>query len=768
MGFRAGERDAIVQAMSAADAAMTRARTALDAAVASSNERLSKWIAAQSPPVADQTLAAAWRRGVGGIAPSEGWASAKARVASVGELARRAETALTQAKELEIPPAIASAGPAIRAAEGGAREQAAMRLASGVEARDAGMVADAETKLRSWTTSAAGVLADAGAIDGALSRGVGVAEADEQGMTVAGRLERMRGSEAFAAIGASLAPVVRRVEQLSEIAGADRPDPLLAGLEAARQDQSTVRASEVIAAWERLATMDWPRTTDALGKATEALGRDVVPVLARVDAPARRESLRARADSAARKMWTDFVTAAAPDDATLDSALAAREGMMVGPDQVGALPERARYNMLRRELAVKVQRAQGLAPAAKVAAQQAAAAEFIREVGGLPGVASRPEVAGMLEALAPIASAKSELDLSRLGPGSARWKLGASADDRVTYVLERAGQPELRLEFVRVEPAGSQEASFVGTSEVPLSLVIELLPRAGGWPAVQDMLTIPPGGPDTRSGARVWRWGGRTPALEVSRPASATDALMGWARVPRALPDLKTFYGADTPPESPTLSSPMQGLTAHGAALTARLAGCRLPTSAEWEAARARGDSPTPNLRDQSWKRMFDRLRAADPNAVLALNADVFRAAPVSGGDVADSEPAVQSDDGTVWFRPTDRAAEAGTPPFRDLIGNVAELCFEDPAALEQAPATRAAIASTVTGDKLRIVGGSALSQGTPPPTEVQRFPGNPVTRKYNDVGFRLAFTAPRAAGAAGASERLGKALADHGYLKAD
>ena len=768
MGFRAGERDAIVQAMSSADTATQRAKAAIDAASAASAERLSKWIAAQSPPVADQTLAAAWRRGLGAIAPSDGWAAAKARVASVSELASKAEAALAQTKEIEIPGSLSAAGPAIRSAEVAAREQAAMRLATGVEARDAGMVSEAEARLKSWTTAAAGVLNDASAIEGALSRGVGLAEADEQGMTVAGRVERIRASEAFGTIGASLSPVIKRVESLSEVGLVNDPAALLASLETARQDQSLVRASEVIAAWERLGALEWPRSAEALTAAAQTLARDVSPVLERVEAPARRESLRARADATARTMWTAFAAGASPSDAVMQAALDARDGLMMRPEHTANLPEALKYNLLRREFANAIKSAEALAPGARVGAQQAAAAAFVRDASALASIAARPEVAGMLASLEPIASSKSELDLSKLGPGSARWKLGESADDRVTFVLDRAGQPELKLEFVRVEPEGSEDASFVATSEVPLSLVIELLPRAGGWPAVQDMLTIPPGGPDTRAGARVWRWGGRTPVLEASRPASASDALMGWARVPKALPDLVTFYAGATPPEPPTLSSPMQGLTAHAAALTARLAGCRLPTSAEWAAARAKGDSATPNLRDQSWKRMFDRLRAADPNAVLALTADVFRLTPVQGGDVVDAEPAVQSDDGTVWFRPVDRAEASGagsSTPFRDLVGNVAELVFEDPASLEQVAPTRAAIAAAVTGDKLRVVGGSALSPAAVNPTDVQKFPGNPVTRRYSDLGFRLAFTAPRAAGAAGASERLGQALAAHGYV---
>ena len=768
MRFRAGERDAIVQAMSAADAATQRAKTAVDAASAASSERLAKWIAAQSPPVADQTLAAAWRRGVGSVAPSEGWEAARARIASVSELASKAEAALRQSKEIAIPSALSAAGPAIRSLEAAAREQAATRFASGVEAKDAGMVSEAEAKLKSWTTAATGVLADASAIEGSLSRGAGLAEADEQGMTVAGRLDRVRASEAFATIGASLSPVIRRVEALSEVGTINDPAALLAALETARQDQSLVRASEVITAWERLGALEWPRTPEALAAAGLTLSRDVSPVLERVEAPARRESLQARADATARAMWTGFAKGAAPNDATFQAALDGRDRLMMRPEHIAQLPETLRYNLLRREFAGAIKSAETLAPGARVGAQQAAAAAFVRDAGSLAGLAARPEVAGMIAALAPITSSKSELDLSKLGPGSAKWKLGETVDDRVTFVLERAGQPELKLEFVRVEPAGSEDASFVATSEAPLSLVIELLPRAGGWPAVQDMLTIPPGGADTRAGARVWRWGGRTPALEVSRPASATDALVGWARVPKALPDLKTFYAGATPPESPTLASPMQGLTAHAAALTARLAGCRLPTSAEWSAARAKGDSATPNLRDQSWKQMFDRLRAADPNAVLALTADVFRLTPMPGGDGADSEPAVQTDDGTVWFRPVDRpdgSAAGSAAPFRDLVGNVAELVFEDSKSLEQVAPTRAAIAAAVTGDKLRIVGGSALSPAAQNPTDVQKFPGNPVTRRYTDLGFRLAFTAPRAAGAAGASERLSQALASHGYV---
>jgi formylglycine-generating enzyme required for sulfatase activity len=207
----------------------------------------------------------------------------------------------------------------------------------------------------------------------------------------------------------------------------------------------------------------------------------------------------------------------------------------------------------------------------------------------------------------------------------------------------------------------------------------------------------------------------------------------------------------------------MQHITPVGAALVARIAGCRLPTAAEWAAARTKGDVGPPNLRDVTWRKVFDRFQGSAPMQ-QALMAGGFRGA-ATGRD--DGKVASTQDDGVIWLRPTDAGKIGEGAAFRDLVGNVAEFVFESPAALEKAPATAAGVLAVLAKDSIRVIGGSALSPESVEPATPQTLgSANPGIANFSDVGFRLAFTAPRAAGAAGAAERIQGALSAHGYLK--
>lgn len=207
----------------------------------------------------------------------------------------------------------------------------------------------------------------------------------------------------------------------------------------------------------------------------------------------------------------------------------------------------------------------------------------------------------------------------------------------------------------------------------------------------------------------------------------------------------------------------MQYLSPHAAVLAARLAGCRLPTVDEWTAAG--GAVGATNLRDATWKKEHDHLRQFAssgpefPGAGLFWPVGVTRKSPLD-----DDQSAVSNDDNWVWFAPV----TAGEGKFKHLAGNVAEYVTHEAVDWESLAATREAVDGALgKGEKVRIVGGSALS-----PAEVkldQAYPLTPQSREgYSDVGFRLAFGAPKAAAAASTAERVRKALTASGYLSGE
>lgn len=197
----------------------------------------------------------------------------------------------------------------------------------------------------------------------------------------------------------------------------------------------------------------------------------------------------------------------------------------------------------------------------------------------------------------------------------------------------------------------------------------------------------------------------------------------------------------------------MQGISAQAAMYFAALAGCRLPSSAEWAAAYdayEKGDpAVTWNLRDPTWQRQQDHMKNQREDAASWPDQWVFWPKGYSGQRRAgkDAVAVTGKDDGLLWFAAV--ASGAGAT-FRHLVGNVAEFTYEDPRRFEEAfkepkDVSIAKVTSFLAqDDNVSVVGGSALSapelwaEGS-----CDKAYRADSTASYSDVGVRPAFSAP-------------------------
>jgi hypothetical protein len=209
----------------------------------------------------------------------------------------------------------------------------------------------------------------------------------------------------------------------------------------------------------------------------------------------------------------------------------------------------------------------------------------------------------------------------------------------------------------------------------------------------------------------------------------------------------------------------------------ARAAGCRLPRGAEWTAAleqEIHGPAATglntyvaaqkPNLRDQTWAKQLaykSGLQIA-PGDELLVNSQL----DPSGGSFWSIGDAMSEayDDGFLWFTPVDEGA--GTT-FKNLIGNVGEMVYEDPGALDRVATTgltaAAAEAAVSNQGALAVAGYSALSA---PDGQLIRPASAGARLEHSDVGFRLAFSATDAGPKVESlAVTLGKVLETSRYL---
>jgi hypothetical protein len=243
---------------------------------------------------------------------------------------------------------------------------------------------------------------------------------------------------------------------------------------------------------------------------------------------------------------------------------------------------------------------------------------------------------------------------------------------------------------------------------------------------------------------------------------------------------------------SPTVHLPVQAVTPEMAMYVARLVGCRLPTSDEWRGALTEVTQPNSDpaqwgfamrnwkLRDSDFTAAMNRAANSRPPqywpnesifrdpakpAPAALSADsriwssmslatlAGQIAPVPNVNLVDGDQSLPMAAGHLGFREVDDGAHY-TGVFHDLIGNAAELVLDiqpgDSERLDVSDATRAAdrIRSWFTPERqacVAVIGGSALSSPDLDPRTAYKLPPEAPVRSFADVGFRLAFSDPRA-----------------------
>lgn len=756
-----GTRAAIVRDMASVEREVKDILAAAESAQGALAARLRTDLEARGAnvPVTTEPMRAAWRRGVGAIDVRGGRRAAFEALDALGAALRDAERDVL---------AVSLATPVLKAVNMGAIEaQATARRDAALEAAaNAALTGQRErvvgvtTDLAGWASTRRAFLERASECERLLDLGAGPGERVGDGPTLTGLLGELRQSPLWRELGAALGPLASRVDELEALERQRDPGPLREAIRGAAADQSRVRASEALTAWRALGAAGWPATREDLGAAT-TLAPGVEAAAGRVADPARAERLRGEARAVGRAMWGAWMRAHATDDDAIRAGMEAMGALAAGQSDLDALPGWARFNVARHALSEAVQRASGQAGAARDATQRQAMDAFVRATEGLP------EAAGLLGAIAPLRSPGAQLDLSALGPGAAGWRMTRAEGDAVVYEWQHEGRTH-RQEFRRVEAAQGDDVGFIATTEVSVGLFADLVNAGGRWDAMRGtggaaglLPSSEVGGQDPRRGPRGWVWVGDK--IEPST-APAGDTSKGWLR-PTSRMANQAYYPEGLTVEPPSRAMPMQQVPVKAAALAARLAGCRLPTAAEWEAAAA-GGTGWSNRRDATWLKQFEHVRglggALDPDYP---SANIFRAQATRVEPKDDGEPAVRTDDGVLWFVAVE-SGEPSTAGFRNLIGNVAEFLFEDSAALQVVPATRDAVEGLIgTGERVRVIGGSALSPAEARPEVPEAIRRVQVNTAFSDVGFRLAFSAPRAAGAAGAGDRLKAALEEHGYL---
>ena len=367
----------------------------------------------------------------------------------------------------------------------------------------------------------------------------------------------------------------------------------------------------------------------------------------------------------------------------------------------------------------------------------AAAKKFLAEVRGLPGgIAFLGSVQSTLQtietAMANADAGSVPAEVFSRGPASASGYVGSQDGKLVRFKPASGGGALPELAFVRVDMPGG-DAVFLGATEVSVAQFAAIISVCAGPGDLVKSLRQFDRVSDPRPGPRCWEWidaTGKRGGIRAPRTWLASHAL--------GAPD---DYPKDATPPAPTLDAPMQHLSPSAALLAARLAGCRLPTSAEWASAKAQFPaSGTPaNLRDSTWKAQFifsEAQRAAGGKNQLP-DAGAFMPPEAK---ISPSGAATDVSDGTLWFTPV--FAGQGDV-LKNLVGNVAEFVLDVPVSDEpEARPGAAAAFITENASKLHIIGGSALSDPAVPVDQPLPVLLEEAQEGYADVGFRLCFSA--------------------------
>ncbi len=424
-------------------------------------------------------------------------------------------------------------------------------------------------------------------------------------------------------------------------------------------------------------------------------------------------------------------------------ALIAAAGMMGGvsrqafaeqpPVPIATQAEpRLSYNQALSELKIAVMNSQ--TPDTE---SSAAAKKFLADVRALPGgIAFLGSVQSTLQiietAMTNSDAGSVPAEVLARGPGSAPGYVGSQDGKLVRFKPSAGGGALPELAFVRVDMPGG-DAVLLGATEVSAAQFAAIVSvRAGPNELVKSLRQFDRVS-DPRPGPRCWEW------IDSTGKRGGVRAPHAWL-ASRALgsPD---DYPKDAEPAAPTLDAPMQHLSPSAALLGARLVGCRLPTSAEWAAAKAQFPaSGTPaNLRDSTWKAQFSFSQAQRAAGGKNQLPDAGAFVP-PGATPSPSGASLDVSDGTLWFTPVFLGQGDG---LKNLVGNVAEFVLDVPVSDE--PEARPGAASAFIAEnasKLHIIGGSALSDPAIPVDQPQPVVLEEAQEGYADVGFRLCFSA--------------------------
>lgn len=607
----------------------------------------------------------------------------------------------------------------------------------------AAAVARATAALHAWT-----------AVEKALDQGFTLTDSTG-GKTVAALAAAARQSTPGSdeALAGAVKPVSDRVATLEAIAGQGAIDTLRSEAIGARRDTPEV----VIAVWQRLAD-------PALGGDTWLdTQQDVHSALQGLSLPSeRRSQIAAAARAELPRRWSAYFRTLAEPPA-ISRAMSRREEFGVDEAAYAALPPAAKFNWRLTNLRDAVR---GPESEERDAAIRKLVEEFLREdwsalVASEPVKQTLDGLKAVLEGKTPIAGGGPAVDAdpASIGPAIVEgggWKFVGVRGDVFTYEMQagpggfKSGQAP-RIDFVRLStigPSGTPTTSFLSTTEVSLRFVIEVVDRAKAWGRLRGGYTPDP----DYMLPFVWSWpGGRESAMSPVDDLDPRTRKRSWIGSARQFPVLntKSYYPGDVEPGEPSLDMPMQYITPPAAGFIARLVNCRLPSSAEWQAALAMEnggrDTGGWNLRDQTFVRTAEHVRKT---ALTGLSQPDIRSAQAPTSD----RRGYDHNDGVMWFSEVGRDLGGSNRKFHHLVGNVSELVFEKPELFDGmrigAMDTVVAVLDTPENKpSVMLIGGSALSAWAPGDAlfKPQPFSGGALRRLYqngcSDVGFRLAFS---------------------------
>lgn len=729
-----------------------------------------------------------------------GWKEARARVASIIEWGKSTERDLGSPRVVKVPPELnASIVNAARDRKQIEMVDAVLAVAKKYLNDGKAPVADDESykaqiataraTLDTWIKAAEQSLQDTAAVKNLLSLGYGFDEPGPGsgggggggGGTIKSLAERAGSDKAILKdLSSAITDTLDRAVTLGELSAKKDAPALLSAISANAGTPDNV--STVVSAWQRLRAAPYPVKPSDLADAAKTFTSQVLPAINNISNADRKNSLTTNAQSELRSMWFDFVhQRAGAEGAGVETAfrsmadLGVTEAMLAESLEPFAAFNYERWKFMNVAKALKPTggedpkvAVQGIVRAFDAALANSKAKAAI-DLGPAKDLRER--------VLKPYREAK-YFDASAEGPGKKGWT-GRSLDENENSIVGYSWKGH-ELFFRKIPERSANDApSYVCTTEVSLDLFIDLVSASNRWPEFyqegNQLIAFYNAAADNRLGPVVWRWSDG-PILEVNIPArdQAARTGNGWLRYNSKV-DIPSYYPAGFQTDPPPPNSPMNRVAGPGSAIVAALAGCRLPSSEEWRAAMSQSSDAraSANVRDSLWTQQLQfisGIQGTANNAAEWPNGGIFRSKdePRERRDAADNASSRQDSDGFLWFRPVPKGAQ----DFKDLIGNVAEWVFENPAGLDQAGESMASVKEAIgKGEQLFVIGGSALS---PPasqrPDDEPLAPRstNAAVQQFSDVGFRLAFTAQGSGGGGNPAERLAQILASRPYLTRD